>query len=283
MTPKIYHQIQFDIQEEFYDLAVGCFYDFPITGIEEGLDELTVTLISGITAEDVSDEMLSRLRTMNIDCRVKEVNHIVEQNWEKQWEESLQPIHVSESIWITPSWKKDSISGKYVIIIDPKMSFGTGYHPTTRMVCKMVEQSVTPDSVWLDVGTGTGVLAILAVMAGAQSCAGFDVDEWSIENAQENVQINNVADKVLIEQGDVATFEYKDYDGIAANLYRNLLIPALPKFHKALVKKRGSLIVSGILIYDADEIIHEAQKAGFGLVQKTVEGEWCAIQFSIGE
>lgn len=283
MTPKIYHQIHFDIQEEFYDLAVGCLYDFPITGIEEGLDELTVTLVNGITAEDVSDEMLSRLHTMNIECKVKEVNHVVEQNWEKQWEESLQPIQVSDTIWITPSWKKDKIEGKYIIVIDPKMSFGTGYHPTTRMVCRMVEETVTPDSVWLDVGTGTGVLAILSVMAGAQSCVGFDVDEWSIENAQENVQINNVADKVSVIQGDVATYEYQDYDGIAANLYRNLLIPALPKFHKALMQKRGVLIVSGILIYDADEIIEEAQKVGFRLEKKTIEGEWCAIQFSIGE
>lgn len=281
MIPKIYYQIQFEILEENYDIAVALLSTFPITGIEEGLDELTVTLTHGIKPEDVSADMIATLENVGIKATIKEILDIVEQNWEKQWEESLQPIKVTDDIWITPSWKKEEVQGKYVIIIDPKMSFGTGYHPTTRMVCRLVEESVTPQSQWLDVGTGTGVLAILAVKAGASSCLGFDIDEWSIENAKENVTINNVETKVSIIQHDVAAFPYENYHGIAANLYRNLLLPALPSFFKALSLHNGILIVSGILVYDADEIITEAEKQGFILDIKLIEGEWCAIRFSL--
>lgn len=282
MIPKIYYQIQFAILEEHFDIAVAILYTFPITGIQEGLDELNVTLAHGIQPDDVIADMVNALDTVGVKASVKDTHDIVEQNWEQQWEESLQPIKVTDDIWITPSWKKEDVKGKYVIVIDPKMSFGTGYHPTTRMVCRMVEQSVTPESQWLDVGTGTGVLAILAVKAGAASCLGFDNDEWSIENAQENVSINEVQNKVTIIQHDVAKFPYEHYHGIAANLYRNLLLPALASFYQALVSMKGTLIVSGILIYDADEIIAEAKKQGFVLQEKLTEGEWCALRFSLG-
>ena len=281
MKPKIYHQITFEIQEELFDIAVACLYDFPITGIEEGLDELTVTLTHGVSADDVSADMVQKLHLMGTNAVLKETQHIVEQNWEKQWEESLQPIKVSDDIWITPSWKKDQVQGKYVIVIDPKMSFGTGYHPTTRMVCRLIEQSVKQGSDWLDVGTGTGVLAILAVKVGAKSCLGFDIDEWSIENAKENVIVNDVQDTVQIEQNDVALFPYEKYEGIVANLYRNLLLPALPKFYEALKDKKGTLIVSGILVYDAEEIETKALEQGFVKKERLTEGEWCAIQFYV--
>jgi ribosomal protein L11 methyltransferase len=158
------------------------------------------------------------------------------------------------------------------------MSFGTGQHETTRLVSRLMEKYVQPNQFWIDAGTGTGVLAILAVKLGAKSCYAFDNDIWSVENTLENIALNNVEDKIEVEQVEIDNIELPRADGIVANLFANLIIKNAPKFAKALPSS-APLLVSGILVYDKDEVISAAENAGFRFAEIIQEAEWVAIAF----
>jgi ribosomal protein L11 methyltransferase len=210
---------------------------------------------------------------------------IKEENWNKEWEESIEPVRVNERIVITPSWKEDTVSAPLKIVINPQMSFGTGHHETTRMVANLLESSVEKGDFWIDAGTGTGVLAILALRCGASRVYAFDNDEWSVLNTRENVERNGIAvdssenSPIVIEQNDINTMNFPSCNGITANLHKNLLLNNMHKFFQALKNTEGKLIVSGLLKYDSDNVITCAKKNGFSHATTNSEGEWVAIKF----
>ena len=208
---------------------------------------------------------------------------ITDKNWNEEWEKNIKPVIINERICICPEWRVDEVQSQIKIIINPKMSFGTGSHETTRLMCNLLEKVVKPNSKWIDVGTGTGILSILAIKLGASKVMAFDNNFWAYENSKENVILNNVQREVEVLESDVNTFNYSDVDGIVANLYTYLIIPSFPKFFKSLIKSNGDLLVSGILKYDATEVIDAAKKAGFKLVEQLFENEWVAFHFNVGE
>jgi ribosomal protein L11 methyltransferase len=140
-----------------------------------------------------------------------------------------------------------------------------------------LQEYVQPHSSWIDAGCGTGVLGILAIKLGANDVYAFDNDEWSVENAKDNAVLNDTIMKV--EQADIFTLELRPVHGIAANMYRNIILPNLKKFHDALIEAHGTLIVSGILAIDADEIIQSAIQYGFTHMKTLHESDWVAITF----
>ena len=146
------------------------------------------------------------------------------------------------------------------------------------MVCRELQRYVQTNSTWIDAGCGSGVLAILASKLGAKKVSAFDNDEWSVTNARENALLNNESD-IDVFQADIFTVELDTANGIAANMYRNLIIPNLHKFHTSLSKNNGILIVSGILAMDAEEIRNEAISKRFTHIETQQEGDWVAIIF----
>ncbi len=280
MVPKKFINLHLSIPEEQFDLAYYALDKYPFIGIEESLDEMIISFNQLDYSHELRDSILAELTYSEIPVHVIKEDVIEDKNWNSDWEQSLEPVIVSERVAITPEWKLHEVTQDIKIIINPKMSFGTGYHPTTRMVCRLMEQHVRPNSTWIDAGMGTGVLAILAAKLGAASVVAFDNDEWSVDNAQENIQVNGVFGIVASSQADVFTVTLPASDGICANLYRNLLIPNFPKLHTSLSVAHGCLIVSGILKYDIEEIIESAVAAGFTHQETVIENEWAAIRFS---
>lgn len=274
-----YINLHLGIPEEQFDQAAGILASLPLLGIEERFDELVISF----TATDFSmihpESLQNLLAERGIAAKILQIEPIIAQNWNAEFEKSLLPVVVSPRVVIAPSWSLDVPAAEITLRIDPKMSFGTGYHPTTRMMCRFTEQYVRTGSHWIDAGTGTGVLAILAAKLGAANVYCFDNDEWSVENAVENIAHNGVAATVHCEQADIFTVKLPPADGIAANLYRNLLIPVFPKFYESLRESRGVLLVSGVLVYDRDEICAAAEQAGFRTVSVETEGEWIAALF----
>ncbi|MBK9246902.1 MAG: 50S ribosomal protein L11 methyltransferase [Ignavibacteria bacterium] len=280
MVPKKFINLHLSIPEEQFDLAYYALEKYPLIGVEECLDELIISFNQLDYSHELRDSVIAELTHSTIPVNVIKEDVIEDKNWNSEWEQSLAPVIVSERVAITPECKLKDVTQELTIIINPKMSFGTGYHPTTRMVCRLLEQNVTPNSTWIDAGMGTGVLAILAAKLGAQSVFAFDNDEWSVDNAQENIEVNKVVEVVKSSKADVFTVELPESDGICANLYRNLLIPNFPKLLSSLTKSHGCLIVSGILKYDIDEIIEAAETTGFIHQETIIENEWAAIRFS---
>jgi ribosomal protein L11 methyltransferase len=199
-----------------------------------------------------------------------------QQNWNQEWEDSIQPLRVSERFLITPSWhpvvEHDDVT---VLIIDPKMSFGTGYHATTRLMLRLMERTLRDRDRVLDVGTGTGVLAIAAVLCGAREADGVDTDEWSYDNALENAQRNDVADRCRFRLGSIEQASGQ-YDLILSNITKidNLqLLPAY--FHK--LTDGGRVVLSGFYAQDSTDIRMALENMDLRVIDELIEDEWCAI------
>jgi ribosomal protein L11 methyltransferase len=267
------------IPDELHDLALGFLSGYKFTGIVENFDELVITFHEKDWNEETRCIMLDALSKLNPSVCIEREEEIEDRNWNEEWERNVTVIKVSDNVGIAPQWRFDELDTKFKIIINPKMSFGTGDHATTRLVCLELEKYVKPGDVWCDIGTGTGVLAILAVMLGAEKVYAIDNNSWSIDNARENFILNDVSLKIELSARDVQDYDIPEVNGIMANLYSHLILPSFQKFYNALKPKSGILIVSGILKYHGEEIIEAGKKCGFALLDSIIEDEWIAITF----
>lgn len=271
-----YILVTISLPEEEADLAMGVLAGYPMVGVEHGVDQITVCFEQndwqGAFAETIIEEMLA----YGIACKLIGLGAEEDQNWNAEWEAGIEPVIVNERIAIVPEWRAAEYDLPLTLIITPKMSFGTGHHATTRMMCTLVERSVQAGETWIDVGTGTGVLAILAAKLGAKRVFAFDNNEWSIVNSGENVVRNDVHDVVELVQAELQDVTLPDCDGLAANLYRHLVIPFSGSFVKA-VAPGGVILISGILKYDVDDVSSPFLALGCTLVDTLAEGEWCAL------
>ena len=202
---------------------------------------------------------------------------VTEQNWNRSWEETIRPIRVTERIVIAPTWHPFTAGpGDIVLTIDPKMSFGTGYHETTRLMLGLLERHLTAGARLLDAGTGTGVIAIAALKLGAASAIGFDIDEWSFANAAENGALNGVSGLFTVRQGDLSAVPETGFDLIAANIQKNVIEEMLPGLVSRLAPA-GTLLVSGLLTGDRDSMVATLTGVGLTLADERREGEWIAF------
>lgn len=266
------------IPEEHTDAAVAALSQYPLQGIEMGLDSMVVCFEQNDWQEDYVTHILQDMKDFGVPAKVVEVGTEDDQNWNAEWEASIDPVIVNERIAIVPEWRVDDVDAPLKLVITPKMSFGTGHHATTRMMCRLVEQYAKEGDTWIDVGTGTGVLAVLAVKMGATHVLAFDNNEWSIVNARENIERNECSHAIELIQQDLENMVLPTCDALAANLYRHLVVPYASHFVES-VKPGGVLLVSGILIYDKDEVIQPFQELKCRVDAYHEEGEWCAVAF----
>lgn len=205
------------------------------------------------------------------------VASIENRNWNEAWEKTIRPVKVGSRLVVRPSWHSyDPSPGEIVITIDPKMSFGTGYHETTRLVAKLLERHISVGASVLDIGTGTGILAIAAVKLGARSATGIDTDEWSVRNALENIRMNDVEKEISIVPGTLFDLPGSQYDLITANIQRNVIIPLLPEMKRHLAPN-GTILLSGLLQQEEEELVEALHGHGFRIIEELQENEWIAF------
>lgn len=276
---KNYINVHIGINEEYYEMAFAFFQLFKFCGIEERFDELVMTVESCNWNDEIRASLLATLKQIDDSIFIIREETIEEINWNEEWEKNVKPVIVNDNIVITPNWKQDEVDAKYKLLINPKMSFGTGDHQTTRLVCRLIEKVNIPGKYWIDAGTGTGVLAILAAKMGASHVFAFDNNMWSIENAKENFRMNDVEDKIELAELDIEESTLPKADFIAANLFLNLVVPSLPVFHKSLSESKGELLISGILKYHLEDILEGAKANNFEHIETIYEDEWIALHF----
>ncbi len=262
---KKFINIHIRVLEEVYDLLYAVFYGLSFSGIEERLDEIVVTFPLEYWNEKES-QIKRAIIESETNAQIVSEEILEDKNWNEEWEKQVPAITVNARIGIAPEWKIAELNTEIKIIINPKMSFGTGEHSSTRLISILAEQVIKPGSYWIDAGTGTGVLAILAIKLGAERVLAFDNNYWSIDNAAENIKINEVLSHIELIEADIDSFDFSDCDGIMANLFFNLLVPSFPCFYKGLKNNKGDLLVSGIMIYDKNEIIKAVSEAGFKMI-----------------
>ncbi len=204
-----------------------------------------------------------------------ETKFIADQNWNKTWEENFEPIDVLGKCFIRAPFhlKKDAV--EYDIVIDPKMSFGTGHHSTTYlMIKKMLDIDLSGKRV-LDMGCGTAVLAILAKLKNAGYTEAIDIDEWAYNNSIENIRNNN-CDDIVVKKGGAELLGNKEFDLVLANINRNILLADMVSYSKSMALK-GNILLSGFFSSDVDLIIDEAKKNGLSLVDSEHKNDWTLL------
>lgn len=198
-------------------------------------------------------------------------------NWNEEWEKNFNPVYVDDLVCIRAHFHPQVENIKHDIIITPKMSFGTGHHDTTWLMSKTMFSLNFKDTHVLDMGCGTGILAILAKQLGATNLLGIDIDEWSIENSIENASINNASD-IEFKKGDASLLPTNEtFDIILANINKNVLKKDMASYFTCL-KKDGYLLLSGFFTTDVEELKQLAQSIGFTFVESYNKNEWAVIK-----
>ncbi len=198
------------------------------------------------------------------------------QNWNALWESNFSPVDVDGRIYIRAPFHAPAENGAMEIVIMPKMSFGTGHHATTHLMSAAVADLEVSGRNGLDMGSGTGVLAIIAAKCGAAHLDAVDIDEWADKNCRENIATNGVADRITPILGDASAIEGRTYDFILANINRNILLADMPRYVAALAEG-GTLLMSGILECDIDSIVARAEELGLRFVEKRLRDGWAVV------
>jgi ribosomal protein L11 methyltransferase len=209
-----------------------------------------------------------------------EIREAEDRDWNEQWEqEGFEPIIISDNLMIHDGRHLPDSMPDIAIEIDAKLAFGTGTHETTRMICSTLLE-LQPKGRVLDCGTGTGILSICALKLGAQEAVGYDIDEWSVDNARHNAVINQVDDRFASVLGDASILNKVEgsFDLVMANINRNILLNDMPQF-VAKMNTGATLILSGFYTDDCQILIDKAQSLGLNLQQQKKDQQWACLVF----
>jgi len=266
-------------------------YSFTVTPAEPGSDILIALLadlgFESFTQSDLGFEAYIQEDQDN-EAQIKELNFddfqfsyqrtvIPKTNWNEEWEKNFNPVYVDDLVCIRAHFHPIANDVKHDIVITPKMSFGTGHHDTTWLVSKTMFSIPFSNTHVLDMGCGTGILAILAKQLGATKLLGIDIDEWSIENSIENATINHASD-IEFKKGDASLLPTTEtFDVILANINKNVLKKDLPAYFTCL-KKEGYLLLSGFFTADVEELKSLAESIGFTFIESYHKNEWAVIK-----
>ena len=194
-------------------------------------------------------------------------------NWNEEWEKNFEPINVENQVSIRAEFHSNQ-NLPHEIIIQPKMSFGTGHHATTYLMIQQMLDMNFENKTVLDMGCGTSVLAIFAKQKGAGKTVAIDIDEWSVENSKENAERNNV--DLDISQGTADNLGAENFDIILANINRNILISDIPTYVSVL-NDGGQLLLSGLCFFDVDDILEVCNEQKLTLKRKLQREEWVSL------
>lgn len=262
-------------------------WDLIDPSVIEKMDEDTL-VHAYFPAETTSRETIESLRArlaaltpewLGFDAgkRELEIANVREEDWAENWKKYYKPFRVGRHLVVRPVWEKyEPQAGDKIISIDPGMAFGNGTHETTSMCLGLVEDYIKPGYEVLDVGTGSGILAIASVLMGAQSALGVDLDPVAVHVANENIERNGLSDRVHAQVGDLVKGIDTQADVVFANIIADAVI-MLSRAVRAHMKPGGVFICSGIILEREQDVLDALSEAGFTVDRIEHRGEWSAI------
>ncbi len=229
----------------------------------------------------VAGETIQTDELMSFNLEHQQIKHtfktVPRENWNAKWEADFEPIFVDDRILVRAPFHEENQSFEHVLTIQPKMSFGTGHHDTTWLMMKTMLDIDLHDKDVLDMGSGTGILAILAELLGARSIDAIDIDDWAAVNAEENAALNGCS-RIQCYTGDAALLGHQRYHLVLANINRNVLMADLPKFAE-VTTAGGSLLLSGFFPSDAAQLTAKAESLGYRPTGRMERNDWCCLRF----
>ena len=265
-----------DLEDRILDGVYGDLIDESVLNADK-----TIVSVSAYVSADkpVTDHVAyinERLGALGISHETELIS-LCEEDWADSWKQYYKPIKIGEKLVVVPMWEKyDAGENEIIVKMDPGMAFGTGTHETTRLCATLLEKYVTDTTLMLDVGTGSGILAICASKLGAKKCYAYDIDPVAVRVARENVKDNDV-DNIECEVSDLlkGVFNQK-YDVIAANIVADIIIRMLPDIGKYM-HESTTLVISGIIDERCQDVYKSIEENSFNIVEEIHENGWCAI------
>lgn len=268
--------------EDYSDIDLKTCYgdliDEKILNADKTVASVSVYLPSDGGVSDTVSFLRARFDALGLDASIS-ISGLNEEDWANSWKAYYKPIRIGERIVIVPAWEKYEAEENDIIVrMDPGMAFGTGTHETTRLVIGLLEKYVSPDIRVLDVGCGSGILAICAAKLGAGECKAYDIDPVAVKVARENIKdsgLSNVTCDVsdLLRQVDTA---YAPYQVICANIVADIIIRMTPDVGR-LMDEHSVILASGIIVERAEDVISCFEEHGFQIVERAEENGWCAL------
>jgi len=305
-------EISIKTSQEGADIAAQAFYEVGITGLViEDPDELsqlskeeffwdyidesmvgtsdgTVVIKAYLSSDSSLGEKLSLIkdkinwlkkRDLGVDLGSLdiELTSVREEDWSNTWKKYYKPMKVSDRIVIKPSWETyNKKKGQVILTLDPGMAFGTGTHETTMLCMQAIDQYIRPDHSLIDIGCGTGVLSIGALLLGAKAATAIDLDGNAVEIARKNAQINKVLDRMTLVHGNLLDEIEGSYDIVVANIIADVIIE-LSQYVTNYIKAGGLFISSGIIHERLDEVIEQIESVGLIIEKVAKMGEWAMV------
>lgn len=273
-----YIELKLSVDAEFSDIFMAELGELGYETFTEESYGLNAYITEDLFSEENLDSMIERYLGMTqISYSFKSLE---KKNWNEEWEKSYEPISVFENgILVRASFHEPNPAYQYEIVINPKMSFGTGHHETTSMILGLQLKEINhEDKKVLDVGCGTGILAIMASKLGASEVAAFDIEEWAAENSRENVALNH-CENVVVRQGTIEDEPAEQYDVVLANINRNILMRDIPQYINFMKPNASVLAVSGFYEHDIADIEKVANEVGLVKTGGTSKNNWASVIF----
>ncbi|AUD02232.1 50S ribosomal protein L11 methyltransferase [Spirosoma pollinicola] len=279
-----YSELQLRLSPDYTDILTAELAELGYESFVETDEGLNAYIVEPDFDEQAIQELIAKYADQT--AIAYEVNSLEKRNWNAEWERDYEPIEVADQVRVRASFHESDARFRYDVVINPKMSFGTGHHETTAM---MMEQQLGLDfagKTVLDVGSGTGILAVLAAKMGAKSVLAFDIEEWAVENARENAELNDCPQITVFQgtiddinpPGNMLDWTPAVFDIVLANINRNVLLREVP-IYADLLKEGGYLLVSGFYEHDAVDIEQKAREAGLTSVKGMSIREWTSLVF----
>lgn len=263
-------------EEWLRDLVADALGTIGYEAFEETEQGVVACIDADLFNEEALRETLTELKEYGSLSYRTEV--VKARNWNERWEqEGRKPVTV-DNLYIHPSTQPRSTL-PYDIIIDPRQSFGTGTHVTTQMMLRYVQHAEMKGRTLLDVGTGTGVIAILAKQAGAAEAVGVEIEEGAVENAHDNCKQNDV--EVELHLGSIEQVAGREFDYVIANINRNILMGMMTELRQAVKTPNGRLLLSGFLLQDKEVMIASAAEVGLKVRETFEADDWLMMVFEI--
>jgi ribosomal protein L11 methyltransferase len=234
---------------------------------------------------EIRRQLESTLKSIGVDIPAGEIIEakVEDRDWNVLWAQSVQPIRIGQKVLIRQSWNQGEIpAGGFELIIEPKRAFGTGFHATTQLLVEFLEARVAGGETVLDIGTGSGVLAMVALKLGAARAIGVDNDPVAIECAKENAAINGFGDELELKVASLVDPDSGGYDLIAANLDRKTILAHTENFGYHIAST-GKLLLSGLQVGDEEDVAVAFLAVGGRVVSRRQNGEWIALEIHFNQ
>lgn len=269
-----------DIEDRILDGVYGDLIDESVLNADREHASVSVYVPADKPSEHYTIFIKEKLDSLKIEYSL-ELFALNEEDWADSWKQYYKPIEIGNRLVVVPMWEKyDAKDGQVIVKMDPGMAFGTGTHETTRLCATLLEKHVTPSTKMLDVGCGSGILAICASKLGAKECYAYDIDPVAVKVANENVKDNDCTNIECGVSDLLKGVKSGKYDVITANIVADIIIRLLPDI-SAFMHSTTVLVISGIIDERCEDVYKSINENGFAITEEIHENGWCAISLKI--